>query len=345
MEFQLHHLVIHELEKEADSSEAILFLTDQLMPIDEQASTLVERLNDTFVGKSDLLHGYLASPEDALFPGYFQELVDAGFTEAAFLEFSRNTMNALQLSLQGVIGAKGGYLVYADYTAYEKRTLGVFLVRDTEGMVFRRQAEAAAFDLDTTTHLDINKLAMAGRIALSKYQQDNGRYVDLLKHAKSQKEISEYFINWIGLEHPESSKELTQTFMHVVDQLPMPVDADTGSPMVEEQFREQVMKFASKSPQKVIEVEKFDAHFYGTEPKTKQFLRENEIPLDDEFRIDQSAMKRHYKHRVYAEGVSLSFDRQHLRRGQVSADGEQVIIHSPQLAEQIMDFLADQGIE
>lgn len=339
MDLHLKQLIIHELEKDIEASEASVFLSDHVLPIDEDAAILIEKLNDTFIGKNDLLHGYLASPEDALFPGYFQELSEADFSEEAFIAFSKSTMNALQLSLQGVVGAKGGYLVYADYIAYDTRSIAVYLVRDTDGIVFRRKEGLAAFDLDKITHLDINKLAMAGRITVAKYQQDNGRYVDLIKHAKSQKEISEYFINWIGLEQPESSKELTQTFMHVVDQLPLPVDAESGAPMQEEQFRDKVLKFASQSPQKVIELEKFDQHFYGSEPTAQKFLRENDVPLDAEFRVDQSEMKRHYNHRISAEGISLGFARHHMKHGLLSTDGDNVIIHSPQLVEQLLDLL------
>ena len=341
MDLQLNQLIIHELEKDIESSEANVFLSEEVLPLSEQATALIAKLNDTFIGKNDLLHAYLASPEDALFPGYFQELVESGLSETAFVEFSRNTMNALQLSLQGVIGAKGGYLVYADFTYFDTRSLGIYLVRDTEGVVFRRQAERAAFDLDTTTHLDINKLAMACRITIGKFQQDNGRYVDLIKHAKSQKEISEYFINWVGLEQPETSKELTETFMHVVDQLPLPVSADTGSAMPEQEFREKVLKFASQSPQKVIALEKFDEHFYGEDSTAQKFIKENEIALDQEFRVDQSTMKRYYNYRIAAEGISVNFSRDHYRRGEISADGDSIIIHSPQLVEQLLDLLAD----
>ena len=136
----IHRLAIHELEKAADESGARVFLSSQCTPIDEEAQALVDKLHDTFVRKSDTLQGYLSPPEDALFPGYFQLLLENGLEQAdAFLNFTRDTMNALQLSLQGVLGAKGGYLVYADYTdeATQERAIGIFLVRDTDGLSFQ----------------------------------------------------------------------------------------------------------------------------------------------------------------------------------------------------------------
>ncbi|WP_020535217.1 nucleoid-associated protein [Lewinella cohaerens] len=108
MTMTLHQLAIHELVKNADSNEAELRLSDNLLLIDEKAEELIGKLNKTFVQKNEVLNGHLAAPEDALFPGYFHLLEEDKFSPEAFLQFSRDSMQALQLSLQGIVGAKGG---------------------------------------------------------------------------------------------------------------------------------------------------------------------------------------------------------------------------------------------
>ena len=341
MSFELHQLIIHELEKEAESSEARLFLTDQLLPRDEKAEVLVEKLNQTFVQKEDTLQGYLSSPEDALFPGYLHLLIEQDISEEAFITFSRDTMNALQLALQGVVGAKGGYLVYADYTEFDSRILSIFLVRDTEGLVFQKQESETAFALNPVTYLNMDKLAMACRIRIDRYETGSGRYVELIKHAKSQKEISEYFINWIGLDRPETSKELTHSFLEMVEELPLPVDNETGEVMGEGQFREQVLNFAMNSPQKTINIKQFDQEFYGEKKAVEEYMSNNELDMDEEFRFDKSTIKKYYNYKASAESLYLYFNRNHVQNGQVQIDGETVVIHSPELAEQIMDIIGD----
>ncbi len=340
----IHHLIIHELEKEPEHSEARLFLAEATTPLDSRADALVGKLNRTFLQKEDILHGYLSPPGDALFPGYFQHLVDEGLTEEAFIAFSRDTMNALQLSLQGIVGAKGGYLVYALYEVDNTRMLGVFLVRDTEGLAFRKEGEdAAAFLLDTVTYLNTDKLAMACRIHINRFEDKQGRYVELIKYARSQKEISEYFINWIGLERPESSKALTENFLQLVEQLPLPADEATGETMEEGRFREKVLNFAMQSPQKTINLEQFGQEIYGNPEATKPFTEDKELGLDNEFRFDRNAMKRFYNYKASAEGIYLYFNRNHLNHAQVRVKGDAVIINSPELAEQILDILGDRG--
>lgn len=339
MELRINQLIIHELDKEADETEAKLFLSNALAPKDERAQLLIQKLHDTFISKTEVLQGYLSSPEDALFPGYFQHLLEKGVGEEAFVTFTKDTMNALQLSIQGVVGAKGGYLVFADYKIFESRTLGIFLVRDAEGVVFNKNEEGSTFNLDATTYLNTDKLAMACRIHFDKAKSGTGRCVELIKHAKSQKEISEYFINWIGLERHESSKELTHTFLEMVSQLPLPVEEESGAPIGEGEFREAVVKFAMKSPEKTIDLKKFDQEFYEGEAKTETFLKENDLSLDNEFRFDGNLMRKFNNYRVYAEGISLSFSRNHYQHRQIEIEGDSVVIRSSALVEKLLTMM------
>lgn len=337
MEIQVNHLLIHELEKEPDTADANLFLTDTLLPVDERARLLVGKLNATFLHKDDTLQGFFDSA--ASLAGYFGTLAGAGFAPEAFLTFSQEAMKALKMVLQGVIGAKGGYLVFADYLQGEQPLVGIFLVRDTEGVLFRKDQQGQAFQLDTITYLNTEKLAMACRIDIRRYREERGRYLEVIKHARSQKEISEYFLTWIGMERPESSRDLSQTFLQVVEELPLPVDEETGEVMAEGQFRKQVFNYVATSPSRTIDIEEFDQHFYGEQPVVKSFLEDHQIDLDPEFRFDRSVLKQVYKYRAAAEGISLSFSHEDFSLGRIRIEGDEIVIHSPEMIQKIRDLL------
>lgn len=339
MQLTTNQVIVHELIKEADANEAQLFLSNSLLPLDEKTELLIEKLNLTFEQKSDTLQGYLSSPEDALFPGYFQELVDQDFAEADFMRFSKETMQALQLSLQGITGAKGGYLVYAEYRFFEQDYLGVFLIRDTEGLVFDKQSEAGVFEITSTTYLNTDRLAMAGRINISHFKAGSQRCLELIKYAKSQKNISEYFQNWIGLDRPESSKALTQTFLEVVNELPLPLKEDSNEKMEEEEFRAEVLNFALRNPQKTISIEQFDKAFYGEEKTVQKLFEDQGVEMEDSFRFDQGAMKNYYHYRASADGLSLSFNHSHYRQHQIEIEGDSVVIRSEALVEKLLSQL------
>lgn len=335
----INALIIHELEKEPETHEASLYLTESPVPIDDRAEALLLKLDNAFLGREEVLQAYLSSPEDALFPGYFQTMLDEGMGSEAFLDFSHQTMKALQEEIKGVAGAKGGYLVYIDYEWMESHLLGIFLVRNTEGLIFRKQEDKTAFTLDPITYLNTEKLAMACRININRYQKGDNRCVELVKYAKSQKAISEYFLNWIGLDRPEGSKALTHTFLEVVDQLPLPKDENSGEPIKETEFREQVMQFAMRSPEKTMSIERFDHHFYPEKPVTQAFLQENNIPLDREFRFDTGTMKKYFNFRVSAEGISIAFTRNDLNVQKVSIEDDVIVIRSEALMDKLLELL------
>ena len=336
MEIRVHQLIIHELVKEPDMAEASLFLTDGLLPVDEQASGLISKLNATFLQKDDTLHGFFDPA--STFAGHFQSLASAAFSAEGFLDFSREAMNALKLVLQGVIGAKGGYLVFAYYQQEGQPLIALFLVRDTEGLLFRKTPAGNAFELDTITYLNTEKLAMACRIDIRKFQEEKGRYLEVIKHARSQKEISEYFLTWIGMKGSESSRELSATFLQVVEELPLPVDEETGEVLAEGQFRKQVYNFVSSSPGKTIDIAAFDQHFYGEQPVVQSCLDDHHIELDPEFRFDRSVLKQVYKYRAAAEGLSVAFSHEDFSLGKLRIEGDELIIHSPELIRKIRDL-------
>lgn len=330
---ELHHIIVHELIKTPDDSEAQLFLSLACLPPEERAHQLIHKLNQTFEQKSDTLLGFFSSPEDALFPGYFQLLHDGGFTREGFQQFSRETMQALQLSLQGITGAKGGYLVYADYTASEARHLGIFLVRDTEGILFDKDDHHRSFGLKPITYLNTEKLAMAGRINIDRFRSGHARCLELIKYASSQRTISEYFTNWIGLDRPESTRELTRSFLDMVEQLPPPVDEESGEPMAAHDFQEKVRAFALDAPLGTISIKNFDDTFYPDQPRAQPFIEDQALPLQDDFRFDPSTLKRHFQHRLSANGLSIQFSRQDVAEGRIRIEGDEIIITDPLLAE------------
>ncbi|MEZ4987646.1 MAG: hypothetical protein R2795_21895 [Saprospiraceae bacterium] len=68
------------------------------------------------------------------------------------------------------------------------------------------------FELNPTTYLDTDRLAMACRIRIRRGKQDWQPQAEVIKHARSQKDISDYFLNWLAIESPISNKDLTEQF-------------------------------------------------------------------------------------------------------------------------------------
>lgn len=328
----LHHLIVHELKKQPETAEAELLLSQEALPITEQSLELIGRLDQIFERKNDLLQGFLSEPDEALFPAYYENWLQEGRDRQNFLAFSRETMKVLRQSLNGVIGAKGGYLLYADYTMEEQRMLGIFLIRETPGMLFVKEDEA--LKLRTTQYLDVDHMAMAVRLLAGK-----GRNVQLIRHARTQSSISQYFTDWVGLDRPETSAELTQNFLEMVEELPVPKDRETGYAMNDDDFAKALVKYATKAPQQTIRAKDFDAHFYGDEKPLQEMLAAADTGLDEGFRVDKRSLRKQFYLRAGFAGISVTCTKEHFNNGQVEVNEAEgtITIRSEELASLLLD--------
>lgn len=342
MTIQLQHLAVHELVKQPESPEVSIHLSEQLTPMDEKATELVAKLHRASIQKNDVLNGRLSAPEDALFPGYYELLRTDGFGAEAFLQFSKESTQALQLSLQGITGAKGGYLVYAYYYPGDMDVvnpeLGIFLVRDANGLLFQSAANGT-YELHPATYLDIDRMALACRI--KKAPAGKQPEVEVIKHARTQKEISDYFLSWLAVESSVSNRDLTQQFLEAVASVALPTDEETGETVDAGAFREQVANFAMKSPGKTISIPAFEEKFYGESQPLQQYFSDNQMEMQNEFRLDRQSVRDYHFHKFKGKGYYFGCKHAFLLSGEVSVEGNKVIIDNPDLAEQLLDVIRD----
>ncbi len=332
----VHNLIVHELRKQPESAEAELLLSMETLPITEQSIELIGRLDQIFERKNDLLQGFLAEPDEALFPAYYQNWLAEGRDRDNFKIFSRDTMKVLRQSLQGVIGAKGGYLLYADYTMEEQRMLGIFLIRETPGLVF--VAEDDHLKLSSTQYLDIDHMAMAVRLLAG-----SGRTVQMIRHARTQSSISQYFTEWVAIDRAETSAELTQNFLELVEELPVPKDKETGFAMNDGEFEKALVKYAAKAPQQTIRAKDFDSFFYGNEQPLQDMLGESETDLEEGFRVDKRSLRKQYYLRAGFGGLSITCTKDHFRSNQIEVDEAtgKITIISDELASLLLDQMGE----
>ncbi len=330
----VHHLIVHELKKQPEMAEADLLLSSQTLAITEQSTDLIGRLDQTFERKSDLLQGFLVGPDEGLFPAYYQNWLEEGRNRPAFVTFSREAMAVLKDKLQGVVGAKGGYLLFADYSMEEQRMLGIYLMRNSEGMIFVDDEETDALRLQTTAYLNIQDMAMAARLLAGP-----GRNVQMIRHARTQSSISQYFTDWVGLDQAETSSELTHSFLEMVQELPVPKDRETGFAMNEGDFEKALVKYAARAPQQTIRAQDFDAHFYGNDKPLQDMLAEQDSPITDGFRVDRKALRNQFYLRAGVGGISLTCTKDHFRNGLIDIDeaSGKITINSEELASLLLD--------
>ncbi|HKK78742.1 MAG TPA: hypothetical protein VJ933_03895, partial [Phaeodactylibacter sp.] len=90
-----------------------------------------------------------------------------------------------------------------------------------------------------------------------------------------------------------------------------------------------------------INIDEFEQEFYKEKHPAQQYLQDHQVELDKEFRFDKRTLNQFYNHKVNADKIYLYFNDGHLKRGQITVEGDQITINSPELAEQLMQLLGD----
>jgi len=320
---QVHKIIIHELVKVAKVNEASTFLGNTVLPINETTENLVFRLNESY-NKDKIINATFTESMEDDFPVRYNNYYANGLLDTEFVTFSRETLTTLRGQIQNVFLAKGGYFVYADYSVHANRYTGVFLVRDSDGMLFKRNS--SGFDVDNIRYMNTEKLAMGCRIHNDKFRTRTGKYLTLINN--KQTDISDYFTNWINIARTESSTHCTNLLYEVVNQIELPQNPSTSLPYDLDDFRKIVVDYVLSQPNKIVNLRQMSLHFYQDEDRLTNFIQENDIELDNEFKIDSRALKKFYKLEVNSDNIQLRFTRGDYSRGKIrlSADNPNAVI-------------------
>jgi len=196
---KISYVIIHELNKEAGVTGAVLKLYDSINSSDKRVIKLITELNNRYKNRNET-YGIFDKNRSTVFHREFDKYYNAQ-TEAVFIEFSKQSSKYLQREIDDKAPAKGGYLIFAHYEQ-NRKYLGVFLVRNTIGLSFNTDLKTEKFNVDNVQHIDFENLAMACRISIDSYGKKEIRYMSFIN--KRGDEMSQYFTNWISATDTEN---------------------------------------------------------------------------------------------------------------------------------------------
>jgi len=238
--------------------------------------------------------------------------------------------------IRTIRNAKGGYLVFAEYSNGTRDYVSVFFIRDTTGLLFRRDTNTSTYLLDPIEHLDLAKLAMACRININKFLTNDGRYLSFIKRRQS--DISKYFLDWVTTVDRENNKIFTDVLYELTRISALPLNED-GTEMQREVFRKRIFDHISSTPNKMANLFELSTMFFSEESFGEHYLvnlaEERDLNISTEFKVDSGAFKKFIRVDVEADGVYIRFSRDEFgsKIRLHPQDPDIVIIRSPRFAE------------
>lgn len=313
---QVNSLIIHEVIKEANSTGATVYLSEETLDIsDENIQNIVISLENSF-NKKTLRRAKFS--EDG-----FKSKID-NFTNYDLVEVSKELTTTLKENIQNISASKGGYLVFAEYENNHS-FLAVFLVRNTDGTKLIQSGNS--YDLNSTQYLDVEHFAMGAKINLSILKSTlTDRYISL---AKGNTDISGYFENWIGLDDSKEEDRDAEALYEMSNHITLP------NGVARDELKKMIHDFAKNRPSKTINLKELSQFLYEDENIMSDYCIFNNIDMDGEFKLTGKNLSKFYKVSVKADNIELSAPRSSFNPNMIGINGDKVIINSSALVQQI----------
>ncbi len=332
---QVNHMIIHELVKEQTKTEAEVYLSSRLLPVDQKSTSLLEILVGRYSSsKTNIRHGKFSDniKDDEVFPKEFEEYI-SNVSDDSFIKMAEVTLYDLKRMVQNISAAKGGYFIFADYTMRSEDFYAVFLIRNTEGKLVKKDKTTDSYQIDSINHLDLEKLAMGCRINKGSYLKSEGRY---LSFTRKNQDFSEYFTKWISAKELVDEELYTKALIDICTAIPLPLDTD-GKPMSREMLKRKVFNVIKDSSNSVLRLTMLDEILFGGEDTFYKFAQEKGITIDPEFKPSKKILKKLVNVSVFEDNIKLEFNFDDFSN-KVKTDGDLVIIQSQKLADSINEY-------
>ena len=327
---QIISAIIHKVRKQPGHPPVFTGSHQCLDPNVEINRSLIRDLDKSFRRKSKYTHGIFDVNPHTTFQREFTAYQNSR-TQAQFIRFTkRASINLKQLIAS--VNTSGGYLVFAHYLKQGIEFVGVFLVRDTNGLAIRRGNEGADYYAPKKRiHLDLEKIAMVCLINLSELANGARNYIAFT--ANKRESVSSYFLNWIAITNQITNEEDTNGLLDLLKVLPLP-DAMAARPA---DFIESVANHIRDNDFNV-DLKNISEIFYGNESFLSEQCEERGIAISTNFKANKSALKHWVKISVETTDIQLTFSRSAWEQQNISLSAENenlVIIESPELAQQL----------
>lgn len=322
---ELKFLVIHELIKERFVTKCDYFLSDSVLNSDGSNIELCTELHSSF--NQDNYVSASISDSNNEFNDYLKRIVTR-YDKKKMLEFTRTYTMKLADQIKNVPGAIGGYILYGIYKIDNKDYFSIYLLRNNKGKLFRRNANV--IEVRDIKYLNTEKLAMACNINMQRYNDNHEKPLRFI--SKKRDEVSGFFYKWIGIKEIENSKEYTEKFREIIENIDPPINPETNEPYSREVWQKKAADFV-KTQNKTINLREISKHFYDDSEKLPNFASDNGIEIDNEFRAHSKELYKLIKHFIKSGSIELKYSVGDKKEQIIRTDGNKLIIESEELVQ------------
>jgi nucleoid-associated protein len=303
MSLSVKHLVLHSLIVD-DEGKVALKARQQETQMSPDALELVEDLHLTYNSKSSKGFGYFSPSEGS--QALAEQLAQHRQGELEFIPFTIAAGDRLIEQLVKFDLIEQGILMFALYEFVGSDYLQIMVLENKQSPSVNDALEVTA-----SHYLETSSIQLAARIELTEMERnpESHRYVSYIK-GRAGRKISDFFVEFLGCVDGLDVKQQNAVLMSAVDEYCQVNQLDVGEKV---EYRKQVKSYCDQQLKEGEEIQvkalsdalptaDGDGDFY-------QFAAQS-YPLEEQFPVDRSALKKLTKYFGQGKGVTVSFDQQ-----------------------------------
>ncbi|MEP0357771.1 nucleoid-associated protein YejK [Paraglaciecola sp.] len=317
----IHHFVVHQLAVN-QQQELTLIPRNSCFDVSPEIENLAQQINHAFNTKpgkgvggfvtenaeivsvskeSDDEEEKVFTPHSVPFKSLLQDMLEE---TNSFVDFSLQASELLKKSLIDTGTLETGFVVFSHYQFLATDYLMIAIINTKQHVEINRELELTSSD-----HLDLSKMQLAVRIDLTQLSvsAEQQRYISFIKGRMGRK-VSDFFMHFIGCEELVDIKQQNKQLLTTVDAF---LAAEQLDPEEKHQARDTVSEYYKQKLEQGedIQIQELAAKLPSDHVSFEAFNQQAEIPVEEQFQADRSALKTLAKFSGQGGGVSLSFER------------------------------------
>ena len=320
---QVNRIIIHELVKEAHSTDVDYKSSSNLIEVNEGINKLVEHVHIAFDQSITKYSKFdKANTENAVYKN-INRYLNIHNNDDQFIHFSKASLSDLAVLIKREPFATGGFYLFVDYTENGYSYIAIIIVRNKDA--FNIQWNGNDFNVDETENINIEKLAMGFRINCGLYSDEsNGRnYLALISHQGD--DLSRYFTIWVNAAHVIDSRTNTRQLIGVIKEIGAPEGYYEP-----DDFERDIYDWIDavrKANKNVVDIDALSEAFFGNRMFIRDYAQEKlGKEIDPTFNVNSNELKKLIRYKASTKGLSVSIDIEKFRDGTVTMENGIVTI-------------------
>jgi len=323
---QIHNLIIHNIIKKQHDKEIKSKVRPTEIKVLETHNVFFEKLLKIYYNKSNPAYGVF-DKNTTNYP--YQTLVDNFLdNKNTFKDFTEYSMHLLINRMKMKTGTTGGFFLVCNFSSNGTDFLATIMLNNTTNY----DIDEVNLDIVEKMTLDIDKVDVANIINLNKRRANSNTY---LSFTKGRKQISEYFIEFIGCTKITDSKHYSSNLKRAINDFLIIEKYDDD---LKASIKMKAHSILYQKKKTYIDLDEFCNALFPVNPDNfRNHVSKEEYEVTSNFKCDMNTFKDYQSIFFESPKLHFSFDRNLLDGETIVYDRDEKSLKFKNLAQSVIN--------